>query len=274
MHQIRSRIAPTPSGYLHQGNAFNFLLTSFLVRAQNGTLILRIDDLDQDRIKPAYLADVFQVLDWLEITWDEGPKDFSEAERFSQRHRLHAYEQAIGQLKANGHLFACECSRRQLEAEDQYPGTCLEKKLPFRDDLNWRLISSSEPVRFRDAVTQTEHILPLYDVMRHPVIRRRNGLPAYQLASLVDDVRMNINLVVRGTDLLASTATQLYLASLLGFPGFTDVAFVHHPLITDLTGNKLSKSAGSFSIQEYRQHHDAEELKTGFAAWLNTWFIQ
>lgn len=261
MLKIRSRIAPTPSGYLHKGNAFNFLLTHRLVKQHNGVLVLRIDDLDRNRIKPEYVEDVFRVLDWLGINWQEGPCNAEEVAAYSQHSRIACYNEYIAQLKQGGHLFACECSRKQLEGLDQYPGTCIHKDLPFSDDMNWRLLSVNKPVVFKDEFAQRTHEINLFDVMRHPVIRRRDGLPAYQVASLADDVQMGINLIVRGEDLLASTATQLYLAELLHLDPFRHAKFYHHPLLTDQQGDKLSKSAGSFSIKEYRKTHSLEELK-------------
>jgi glutamyl/glutaminyl-tRNA synthetase len=261
MLQVRSRIAPTPSGYLHKGNAFNFLLTEKLVKQYNGIMVLRIDDLDSNRIKPEYLADVFEVLHWLGITWQEGPQRPDQADAYSQHRRLNLYNTYIEQLKHGGHLFACECSRKQLEAFHQYPGTCRHKQLPFTDEVNWRLISPEKPVVFTDAGSKKTHEINLYEVMRHPVVRKRDGFPAYQVASLADDVHMNINLIVRGEDLLASTATQLYLAELLQLHSFKDAMFYHHPLLTGSNGEKLSKSAGSFSIKEYRKTHSLEALK-------------
>lgn len=257
---IRSRIAPTPSGFLHKGNAYNFMLTHRLVQQQHGSLVLRIDDLDQSRTRPEYIQDVFDTLNWLGISWNEGPKHAGEVPQYSQLKHQQEYDAYINRLKEQGNLFACNCTRSMLENTLVYPGTCLHKHLPFKDGLSWRLITPQQPVVFYDAFTKQQRTVDLYETMRHPVMRKKDGSASYQIASLADDVRMQINLIVRGQDLIDSTATQLYLAQLLGLDSFKQTTFYHHPLLQDASGEKLSKSAGSSSIKEYRKTHGAEEL--------------
>jgi glutamyl-tRNA synthetase len=112
---LRTRIAPTPSGFLHAGNAVNFLITHELARAARGTLLLRIDDLDAERARPEYLDDIFRSLEWLGIDWDEGPtgpEDF--LRNWSQRSRIERYSELLLGLRKGGHLYACECSRKAV----------------------------------------------------------------------------------------------------------------------------------------------------------------
>lgn len=266
---IRARMAPTPSGFLHKGNAFNFLLAAKLVGSA-GELVLRIDDLDKARVKPVYIKDIFDTINWLEIKYQLGPKHIDECEKFSQLNKLELYHQHINQLKEQGNLFACNCSRSMLMNHPVYPGTCLHKNLPFTDDVAWRLITPDKEITFYDDLQKKEVKHNVLHIMPYPVIKRRNGFPAYQIASLIDDVTMHINCVVRGADLIPSTIVQLYLAQLLKLDLFTQATFYHHPLITNNEGEKLSKSAGSLSIQVYRQEHTLADLNQEFDTWFNS----
>jgi glutamyl-tRNA synthetase len=134
------------------------------------------------------------------------------------------------------------------------------------------MITPNEPVSFYDYFSRTTKQIDLYHHMRHPIIKRKDGIAAYQLASVVDDMEMGITTVVRGVDLLESTATQLLLAQQLHYASFQHIHFYHHPLIMDEHGNKLSKSQGSFCLREYREQHTKQELYASFARWLNFTF--
>lgn len=254
---FRSRLAPTPSGYLHLGNVFSFLLTWLLVRREGGELLLRIDDMDADRKRPEYVEDIFETLHWLQLPYDHGPKDAADFEtNWSQHHRIPQYEAALQQLREKpGVLFACTCSRAQLSQSGSaaYPGTCSAKHLPFETpEAALRLYVAPEThVSFTDAVAGTV-VYPLGKNTGSFVVRRRNGLPAYQLASLCDDLHFGINAVVRGEDLSGSTAQQLYLAQCLEEPDFAKSYFVHHPLLHDEHGLKLSKSEGALALRTLR----------------------
>ena len=254
---VRSRIAPTPSGLLHRGNAYNFLLTKFLVR-QPGEVQLRIDDLDAFRVRPEYLQDIFDTLDWLKIFPDSGPENITEQkEIYSRQLRIPAYNETLGHLVKSGHIFACTCSRKEImegSIDGQYPGTCRRKQLPLdMPNASWRLeIPKKTIVHFKD-VLLGEVKLDLYDIARDFIVRRRDGIPAYHVASLTDDVDSGINTIIRGKDLLESTAIQLYLSTLLGLGSFGTARFFHHPLIETPEGEKLSKSAGSTSIRSIRE---------------------
>lgn len=262
------RIAPTPSGYLHMGNAFNFLLTWLLVKRQSGRLILRIDDLDAPRIKPEYVEDVFRVLEWIGLDWDAGPSGPDELKHFSQHTRLPLYETFLKQLWQQQAVFVCTCSRSQLKETIQYPGNCLGKHL-IETAGAWRLITADEYIVIQDWLENKPLSVSLFDEMRYPVVRKRDGSPAYQIASLADDVHMGVNVIVRGLDLLPSTAIQLYMARILGQDEFEQVRFYHHDLIKTPAGEKLSKSAGATSIRAYRQHNTPDVFYREFAQWLH-----
>jgi glutamyl/glutaminyl-tRNA synthetase len=248
---IRSRIAPTPSGYLHIGNALNFACTWLLVRKQGGKLRLRIDDRDTVRSKPEYVEDIFRTLDWMGLDWDEGPQTPDEQERFySQALRGDRYDEIVQELIKSGKVFACNCSRKTVH---HHVCTCRTKNISLNHpDTALRIVTPTQPVAVHDLV-KGEQFISLENEMKDFVIRRRDGITAYQLFSLTDDVDFDINLIVRGEDLLSSTAAQLYLATLLPPNNFAQTTFYHHSLLHDETGKKLSKSAGSLSLKTMRE---------------------
>ena len=248
---IRSRLAPTPSGYLHLGNAVNFLRTWLLVRRAGGVLKLRIDDLDGERLRPEYLEDIFRQLDWLGLDWDEGPSGPGDFQRqHSQRLRLERYREVAAELGARGQLFVCTCSRKEIRqhtGSTVYPGTC--RQLCHRP-VTPHALRVLVPADTVVVVGGSE--IPLARAMGDFVLWRRDGQPAYQLASLVDDLDDRINLIVRGEDLLPSTGAQLFLAAQLGATAFSRVRFQHHPLLPGVDGRKLSKSDGALSLAALR----------------------
>lgn len=252
---IRSRIAPTPSGRLHLGNAVNFVLTWLMVCKAGGTLRLRIDDADCLRTKPEYLEDIFRQLDWLGITWDEGPTgpdDFRR--RFSQQLKLERYREFLAELRRLGHLYPCGCSRRMIRSlapEGVYPGFCRERSVG--PGASWA--GQAQRVRVpQGSVLRVEgQEVELCRAMGDFVLWRKEDLPAYQLVSLVDDLDDRITLIVRGQDLLASTAAQLFLAGLHGDNFYAAGIFYHHPLMLGEDGRKLSKSDGALSLAALRE---------------------
>lgn len=271
---IRSRIAPTPSGYLHIGNAYNFLLVEAIVRQSNGPLRLRIDDLDAPRVRSEYVQDIFDSLAWLDIQPDTGPKDIEEQNKaFSQRLRILQYESLLRKLVNTGLVFACNCSRKHLQqasTDGQYSGTCIQKHIPLNaPDVSWRLRTpESVNVTFHDQIMGRQEIR-LWDVQRHFIVRRRDGLPAYHIASIYDDVDYGINTIVRGGDLLTSTAAQLYIAQLLQLDAFNESTFYHHSLVKDESGEKLSKSAGSTSLKALKENKmRAEDMRALADDWI------
>lgn len=251
----RTRIAPTPSGFLHLGNVLSFALTAAMARHTGARILLRIDDMDRERAGREYVQDIFDTLHFLEIPWDEGPRDHDEFEKeFSQLHRLQLYEKALLQLKES--VFACTCSRAQIlsaSPDGVYPGTCRNKGIPLdAKDACWRLQTDDRELTVKTVEQKTiTAILP--GSMKDFIVRKKDGFPAYQLTSLVDDLYWQVDLVVRGEDLWPSTLAQQYLATVLGKPVFSDIHFLHHSLLAGKDGQKFSKSAGATSIQFLRK---------------------
>src|ERR1700741_3831562 len=143
-HFNKTRIAPTPSGFLHLGNVLSFAITASIAEKNKAKMLLRIDDLDRDRVNKQYVQDIFDTLNFLEIPWDEGPKNIREYEQeYSQVHRTDIYMAGLQQLKESGNLFACSCSRAdvlRLSPDSIYPGTCLDKQIPLdAENVSWRV---------------------------------------------------------------------------------------------------------------------------------------
>lgn len=259
-----TRIAPTPSGYLHPGNIFNFLLNWHWARCNNGKVLLRIDDADAERKRPDYVEDIFRVLEWLGIDWDLGPAGPDELEKnWSQFHRKEMYNGLLQELRDRELIYACECTRTQLA---EAPCSCRVKNIkPDTAGVAWRIETKGEIISFHDRIVgEIKHYLPLQNSF---VVRRKDGIAAYHLASLADDRHFNITHIGRGEDLLPSTAMQLHLDGLLHKPCFNQCIFWHHPLLTGDTGTKLSKSSGEYgrSIMSYLKK---EQLTASFEKWI------
>lgn len=254
----RTRIAPTPSGYLHLGNALSMAVTVALARCTGARVLLRIDDLDQQRIKRAYVEDVFATLDYLEIPYDEGPRNYREyAEAYSQLHRRALYREALDRLRDGGMVFACSCSRSailQTNTDGIYTGVCRSRALPLdTPDTSWRLNTNKPQVLGVKGLDGSVQQVTLPDELSYFVVRKKDGFPAYQLASVVDDHHFGVDLIVRGEDLWHSTIAQQYLAGVLGYEDFAAASFWHHLLLKDLSGDKLSKSEGATSVHYLRK---------------------
>jgi glutamyl/glutaminyl-tRNA synthetase len=270
----RTRIAPTPSGFLHLGNVFSFILTIALARKHGASILLRIDDMDQERAQDQYLQDIFDTLNFLELPWDEGPgnpRQFKES--FSQTHRLPIYNELLEHLKNEEKLFACNCSRSKLQLtapDGTYPGNCLHTSISLdTPDVNWRLVTNTEKTFTIHSLETNIFTWSLPNDMAYFVVRKKDGMPSYQLASLADDIHFGIDLIVRGSDLRSSSIAQRYLADQLSPNPFQDVIFFHHELLTDENGKKLSKSAGSVSIQHFRKNGKKKEEVYQMLAKLN-----
>ncbi len=252
------RIAPTPSGYLHIGNVLSFALTAALAEREQARILLRIDDMDQQRANTAYVQDIFDTLNFLEIPWHEGPRNVLEfTTEWSQMHRMPLYHEALIRLQQSGQLFACNCSRSQikaLSADESYPGTCCHEVLNFDEEqVNWRIQTPPNTQLSINVWQQKVQTATLPASMQFFVVRKKDGNPAYQLSSVVDDVHFGITHIVRGVDLWPSTLAQLYLARALGADDFGQVQFYHHRLIAGVDGQKLSKSAGATSVKYLRE---------------------
>jgi len=266
----KTRIAPTPSGFLHLGNVMSFVRTIGMARDRGAGVLLRIDDMDRDRVETEYVQDIFDTLNFLELPWEEGPRDVKEFEQeWSQLHRLGMYREALGVLRERGEVFACSCSRAQILRDSPdgiYPGTCRDKGMSLdAENVSWRLRTGNEEVKIRMVSGMGRMVAKGFDEgvegyvrtklpeeMKDFIVRKRDGLPAYQLSSVVDDLFFGVDLVIRGEDLWASTVAQHYLAGKLGRE-LGAISYYHHALLTEEGGRKLSKSAGDTSIQYMRK---------------------
>jgi glutamyl/glutaminyl-tRNA synthetase len=252
---VSSRIAPTPSGYLHIGNLYSFLLTWAIVRKQQGKLQLRIDDLDTARVRSEYVADIFETLEFIGIQYDSGPKDTAGFfHKYSQQFRVAEYEGLLLQLVKTGLVYACTCSRKSSAQNNKDTDPCLDKKLALATPgAAWRIhVPTGTAIQFYDGYLGSVSV-DLNKAMPDFIVKRKDGIPSYQVASLYDDTLFNINCIVRGEDLLTSTAAQLYLAQLIDNSAFLNTTFYHHAVITDNKHKKLSKSRGSQSIRTLRE---------------------
>ena len=255
--RYRSRLAPSPTGYLHRGHAATFLTAQRRAREHGGTLILRVEDLDRERCKPAFVEALIEDMRWIGLDWQEGP--------FFQSARMDMYLAAWRQLAAAGIIYPCTCTRRDVERaaraphvgehEPTYPGTCRPAMptVPSQsrpDGLNWRFRTTpGEPVGFADGCAGPQGSVVGRDFGDF-LVWRRDGVPAYQFAVVVDDAAMKISEVVRGADLLPSTAQQILIYRALGFES---PAFYHCPLVNDSSGRRLAKRAGAHSLRALRE---------------------
>lgn len=237
------RYTPTPSGFLHLGNGVNFTLTYLLARSLSASILLRIDDLDTDRKRPDYVDDVFHSLDYLGLTYDKGPTGPDDFGRhWSQRHRMPLYEQTLNALVERGQVYATSFSRQQILAMGETANEQMrtQRLLLTTIDAAWRVRVNTDQVLDSQLINDF-------------VVRQRSGVPAYQVASLTDDLHFGVTHLVRGDDLRESTAMQRYLAQLLGQESFAQIPAWHHPILTDAAGQKLSKSLGSTSLKVMRE---------------------
>ena len=336
--KIISRIAPTPSGFLHAGNVYNFLLTYLFTRAFGGILYLRIDDYDLPRYRRQYVENIFRVLEMLGIDFDGGPGGVGEFEtKFSSKFRLGAYQNALKTLEQKGVCYACECSHSMKNSFKNgiYARVCAEKNLKFKKDetamrlrvldvaeicvrqnlINFDALCGKPDVAANqtgglfgngrkaqdgtasdlknsvnlgcsdkaklsgenfslnatgksgervlnsanlgdlnltdEAAFETEKFaqaqsVNLAQILGDFVVWKKDDTPAYNLASLVDDEILGVNLLVRGEDLLACSAAQKYAAQILGY-GFAGANFIHHGLLAR-DGKKLSKSSSAPAV--------------------------
>ena len=231
-------------------------------------LRLRIDDLDRERFRPQYVEAIFESLRWLGIEWQEGPATAQQQEEaYSQRYRIPRYEALLLQLAATGSLFACTCSRKEIAARGtaNYDGFCRQRNIPLETpDMCWRVNTPADAsVHFRNEHGK-EIKASVAGTAPYFIVRRRDGLPAYQVASLADDLDFAITDIVRGEDLWSSTVAQLYLSGLLGGTAFDRVRFEHHPLLLDAAGQKLSKSAGADALLAARERGEAPPAEEDF----------
>jgi glutamyl-tRNA synthetase len=259
MSQI-TRLAPSPTGALHLGNARTFLINWLLARQRGWEIVLRIDDLDGPRIKPAADRQLIEDLTWLGLDWDRGP--------IHQSARRPLYKDAIERLTADGRVYPCTCSRKEVEAAASaphaqdgasvYPGTCRPKYLSQEDPVRTteqvaalRFIVPDKVVEFEDGFSGRQK----FDVSKQLgdfVIAKADGTPAYQLSAVVDDADMGITDIVRGDDLLDSTPRQILLYQALGIADRLP-SYYHLPLVVGADGRRLAKRHGDSRLSHYRE---------------------
>ncbi len=271
---VRGRFAPSPTGEMHLGNAWTALLAWLQVRAQQGTMVLRIEDLDPERSKTTYIDRLMDDLQWLGLDWDEGPDVGGSYGPYQQDQRRHLYQAAIDRLASKGLLYSCYCTRAELAAsaphagdnERLYSGKCRthpENRAMAGRKPAIRLVSSPGVIEFKDLLQGTM----AQDVSRTVgdfVVQRSDGVHAYQLAVVVDDAAMHISHVLRGDDLLSSTPRQIMLYRLLDLK---PPAFTHVPLLVAADGHRLSKRQQDMSISSLRCQHAGAEKIIGYLSW-------
>ncbi len=256
---VRGRLAPSPTGHLHLGNAWAFLLCWLGVRAAGGRLVLRMEDIDPDRSRPEYAAAIQRDLAWLGLDWDEGPDRGGPFGPYTQSRRLDRYAEVIEHLTRQGHTYPCYCTRKELKsmasaphAEDVgpiYPGTCLA-------------LSAQE--RAAREAQGRKPALRLHGGADFP-LRRSDGVVSYQLAVAVDDLDQHISLVVRGADILPSTPRQVLLFRLLG--GIPP-DYAHAPLLLDQSGQRLAKRHQALELRALRDQGVDPRAIVGYLAHL------
>lgn len=260
----RGRIAPTPTGYLHLGHAKTFGLAAKRCRDAAGTLVLRIEDIDKTRCKPEFERAVLEDLRALGITWREGPDCGGAFPPYRQSENLEYFLEIWRKLKDGGFIYPCRKSRKDVaraaaaphpedeNAEPIFPMEWRPEDPDFgRDfdepgDWNWRFrVPAGEKIVFEDKIQGGQSFVAGTDFGDF-VVWRRDGVPAYELAVVADDIRMQITEVVRGADLLKSTARQILIYRALGaFPP----DFAHAPLVLDENGKRLAKRSDALSVR-------------------------
>ena len=266
---MKGRFAPSPTGRMHLGNIYSALLSWLSVKSQDGTWILRIEDIDPQRSRPEFAQQIKEDLRWLGLVWDE---EYTQSQRYS------IYESHLAQLKAQGLTYPCYCTRADIMATQAphesdgrivYAGTCRPLHLQSP-----RVEQISKPAANPNRLPATRLFVPDADISFTDlhygpqrvnlsshcgdfILRRADGAWAYQLAVVVDDALMGITEIVRGRDLLLSAPQQIYLYQLLGYPV---PQFCHLPLLCNDSGQRLCKRDKSLDLGELRKHHTAEEI--------------
>jgi glutamyl/glutaminyl-tRNA synthetase len=268
---IVTRFAPAPTGYLHLGHIVNAIYVWGVARAcdPKARVLLRIEDHDRHRSRPAFESAIVDDLAWLGFV---APGECVPLVRQSERDDV--YETALDQLRGRGLVYACGCSRSEIAAdmavrsnppELRYPGTCADKRLPESKGLGLRVRLEPKRERFDDLLHGPQEQTP-FEQCGDLLVRDRDASWTYQFAAVVDDWMQGVTLVIRGDDLLASTGRQIQLARLLGRSD--PPSFLHHPLLMKSPTQKLSKSDGDTGIRDLRAKRWSAERVIGQAAAL------
>jgi glutamyl-tRNA synthetase len=273
--KYRGRLAPSPTGFLHLGHARTFWTAQQRARLHGGELILRNDDLDRDRCKPEFVAAMFEDLRWFGFEWSEGPDYSGPFAPYNQSERKKIYRVALEKLRAGNFIYPCTCSRKDIQsavaaphaADDEliYPGTCRpDSKISIPESkFSWRFrVPDGEMISFHDENLGEQKFIAGKDFGDF-VVWRHDDVPAYQLACVVDDAAMEITEVVRGADLLVSTARQLLLFHALGL---TPPKFFHCALMRDEQGERLAKRHDALALRTLRRRGTSpEQVISGWA---------
>lgn len=272
MEQLTGRLAPSPSGEMHLGNAFAALLAWLGARSEGGRVVLRLEDLDLPRCPAKYAYGVMEDFAWLGLDWDN--------DSVWQSQRSGFYDQCLTALAAQGLVYPCYCSRKELHAVTEasaphgatpvYPGWCRDLTETRRRELEDQGRRPALRARVPDQTYALQDGLqgPYEAQLSHDVgdfiLRRSDGLYAYQLAVVADDGDMGVTQVVRGRDLLPSTPQQLWLQDALGLPHPT---YYHVPLLLAADGRRLSKREGDLSLKALSRDCSAPQLVGQLACW-------
>ncbi len=260
---VKVRFAPSPTGYLHVGNARTALVTWLFARSKDGHFLLRIDDTDQERSKPEFEEDIESALIWLGAQWDE---------KANQKDRTARYEEGIEKLKTDGRLYACYETPEELSLKRKtqlssgkppiYDRSALEltdaQKKTYEGEgrkPHWRFKLEHEPIEWNDHIRGPVKFNG--GDLSDPVVIRENGNPLYHLCSVIDDIDYDITHVIRGEDHVSNTAAHVQMFVALGA---TPPEFVHMSLISDAEGGKLSKRLGSMSLRDLRDEEEIEPM--------------
>jgi glutamyl-tRNA synthetase len=268
------RLAPSPTGAQHVGNARTYLIAWLQVRSHGGQVVLRIEDIDSPRVKPLAAKQALEDLQWLGLDWDGEPT--------TQTHRLHHYEEALQMLQAKELVYPCTCTRTDIERSasaphadhegPNYPGTCASRTVAdaaqFSDkQVAWRFRTPNREVPFTDKVHGNISINPATHGGDF-VVWKSAGTPAYQLAVVVDDAAQGVTEVIRGDDLIPSTPRQLLLYEALDLE---PPHFGHVPLVVGQDGRRLAKRHGDTRLSALRDSGVKAEALIGLLSWSCGW---
>lgn len=273
--KYRGRLAPSPTGLLHLGHARTFWTAQQRARLHGGELVLRNDDLDSTRFKMEFVDAMLEDLRWFGFEWSEGPDIGGPVAPYNQSERMSFYRDALEKLQAGGFIYPCSCSRKDIQAaltaphlendeEPIYPGTCRDHRESeiVNRKYNWRFrVPDGETISFVDGNCGEQKFIAGKDFGDF-VVWRHDGVPAYQLSCAVDDAAMRITEVVRGADLLISTARQILIFRALGWP---PPQFYHCELMRDEHGERLAKRHDALSLRSLRGQGDSPaKLRNGW----------
>lgn len=277
---IVGRLAPSPTGAQHVGNARTYLLAWLSIRSRGGRVIVRIEDIDSPRVKRGAAEQALADLAWLGFDWDEGPDVGGPHEPYVQTQRLPLYAEALEQLKAAERVYPCTCTRSDVAAAASaphlgqegplYPGTCAYREARDADLLteegtafSWRLRATDAERHFVDRIAGFQACNVAAELGDF-VVAKGDGTPAYQLAVVVDDRAMGVSEVLRGDDLLPSAFRQLDLYDFFGWP---PPQFAHAPLVVGPDGRRLAKRHGDTRLATLRSLGIPAERLVGLLAW-------